>query len=365
MPDTNFDKAAPAWTLTWDADWVTSVCFVGPTRRVAAGNNLGQILVWDLPEKTGAPVPSPQRRLDGHTNVVSRLVATTDGRWLISSSYDHTIRYWDMQAPAKGNQPMVLNERAIAYAEERKRNGAKVPPPLNATVETQSSARMLEGHHEWVNGLALGRNDKLLIGADDAGDVIVWEREAGKELRRWKVKGWSYAVALSPDDKQVAVTERLPLIFDSGRYAGVKLWDAATGQVQHDLSAAFKGEHLSAAAYSLDGKILALGRGGETESGKVTLVDPATGKKIRELTPGHLGGVTDVTFHPDGKHLASTGRDTLVRIWDVASGKMLKELGKSRGGQSKDWYHAVSFSADGRWLVAADMAGAVQVWALG
>ena len=86
--------------------------------------------------------------------------------------------------------------------------------------------------------------------------------------------------------------------------------------------------------------------------------------KVRELTPGHQSGVTDLVFHPDGKHLASTGRDTVVRIWNTADGKMLKELGKPRGGQFKDWFHAISFSADGRWLAAADMAGAVQVWSL-
>ncbi len=269
-----------------------------------------------------------------------------------------------MKAPATGSEQIVLNARAIADAIARKGSGIKVPAPLNAKVETQPSVRTLDGHKEWVNGMALGRNGKLLVSGDDAGDVIVWDREAGKELRRWKVKGWTYAVALSPDDKQVAVTERLPLVFDSGRHAGVKLWDAATGQMQHDLSAAFKGEHLSAAAYSLDGKILAVGRGGETESGKVTLVDPTTGKKVRELTPGHQSGLTDLAFHPDGKHLASCGRDTVVRIWETASGKMVKELGKGRGGQFKDWIHALSFSDDGRWLAGADMAGAVLVWSL-
>ena len=53
----SFDKAALAWTLTWDADWVTAVCFVGATRHVAAGNNLGQIMLWELPEKAGVPAP--------------------------------------------------------------------------------------------------------------------------------------------------------------------------------------------------------------------------------------------------------------------------------------------------------------------
>jgi WD40 repeat protein len=367
MTDTiSFDKAALAWTLTWDADWVTAVCFVGNTRRVAAGNNLGQILLWDLPEKVGEAAPSPLRRLDGPTNAITRLVSTADGRWLISSSFDHTIRYWDTQAEAKGSEGLVLNARAIADAQARKGSGLKVPPPLNATVEKQPSARTIEAHRDWVNALTLGRNDKLLVSGDDTGDVIVWDRAAAKELKRWKVKGWCYALALSPDDKQVCVTERVPRVFDSGRHSGAKLWDAATGEMQRDLSADLKDMHIAAAAYSSDGKLLALARGGEIDgnNGKVYLFDPATGKNVGELAPGHLNGATDVAFHPDGKHLASAGRDTTVRLWNLEDGKQVKELGKGRGGQSKDWIHAVSFSADGRWLAAADMAGAVQIWTL-
>jgi WD40 repeat protein len=358
----DFGKAALAWSLPWDADWVTAVCFPGPTGRLAAGNNLGQILLWELPAEAGTPAPSPVRRLDGHTNAITRLRATADGRWLISASYDHTIRYWDLQAPAGGGAAVVLNSRAREQAAGRR--GGKVPPPLEAKVQTQQAARVLTGHREWVTGLTLGRDDHLLLSGDDGGQVIVWDRPAGKEVRRWQAKGWSYAVALAPDNKQALVAERIPLVFDSGRHAGVKLWDVTTGQVQRDLGPDFKGIYLAAAAYSPDGKLLALGRGGEVDglSGKVFLVDPATGKKVRELAPGHQYGVTDLAFHPDGRHLASSGRDTVVRIWDTAGGKLVKELGKPRGGQFKDWIHAVSFAADGRRLAAADMAGAVQVW---
>jgi len=358
----NFDKAALAWTLPWDADWITAVRFLGPTRRVAAGNNLGQILVWDLPEKAGAPVPVPVRRLDGHTNVISRLLSTADGRWLISASYDHSIRFWDLQAAPKGNDTVILNARAIAEANPRA--GRKAPPPLEVKVQTQQAARVFEGHREWVTGLALSRDGSLIVSGDDGGDVIAWDQATGKELKRWKVKGWVYALALSPDTNQVLVSERKPLIFDSGRHAGIKLWDRTTGEAQRDLGPTFKDMHIAAAAYSPDGKLLALGRGGELDglNGKVFLVDPTSGKKVRELGPGHLNGATDVTFHPDGKHLASTGRDTVVRVWDTSTGKLVKELGKGRGGQFKDWLHAVSFSADGRWLAAGDMIGAVQIW---
>ena len=185
-------------------------------------------------------------------------------------------------------------------------------------------------------------------------------------VKRWQVKGWAYAVALSPDQKQACVTERLPLVFDSGRHAAVRLWDATTGEAKTNLSALkeFKDGQLGSAAYSLDGKLLAVGRGGEAAglNGKVMLLDPASGKVVKELAPPHQDGVTDLAWHPDGKHLASAGRDTVVRIWEAASGKLVSEVGKGRGGQFKDWICAIHWSPDGAWLAAADMAGAVQVW---
>ena len=91
----NFDQAKLLWSLPWDADWVSAVSFIGP-RRVAAGNHLGEILVWELPEnpepapeppadknKSGSgekserplhAAPPPARQLVGHTNVINRCV---------------------------------------------------------------------------------------------------------------------------------------------------------------------------------------------------------------------------------------------------------------------------------------------------
>jgi WD40 repeat protein len=362
----NFAKPTQAWNLPWDADWVTAVAWLGPTRRVAAGNNLGQILLWELPEKPSGAAPKPVARLDGHTNVISHLAATPDGKTLLSASYDHTVRYWTI--PDKlpdATESVSLNARTIE--ELKRRRASKLPSPLEAKVGVLKPARTLTEHKEWVVAMGLSRDGESLITGDDGGHVVVWEVARGEPKMRWKVpKGWVYAAALSPDAKQACVTERLPLVFDSGRHAAVKLWDAAAGAVAKDLSAAkeFKGHHMAAAAYSPDGKTLAILRGGESNgpSGKPVLVDPVSGKVLKELAPGHLDGGTALAWHPDGKHLASAGRDTLVRVWEAAAGKLVAEVGKGRGGQFKDWICDVSWSADGNWLAAADQAGAVQVW---
>jgi WD40 repeat protein len=357
-----FADAKLVWTLPWDADWVTAITFVG-NNRVAAGNKLGDILVWNLPDVADAKTPPPPvRRLVGHTNEITRMLITPDQKTLISASNDRTIKYWDMTADNGDAGLVVLNERARYEAESRKK---KMPDAVEVKVQVQKHSLELLGHKDWVLGLSMTPDGKTLVTGDDKGIVIVWDRAVGKEIRRWKLTGWAWGLGVSPDGKAVTISERIPLVFDSGARSGLKIWNAETGEVKADLSKEIK-ERMCSAAYSPDGKWLAVCRGGEANglSGKVTLLDPATGKKIRETNPGHLDGATDLAFHPDGKHIFSSGRDTLVKIWRLEDGKHVRDIGQGRGGQFKDWICAIAISPDGKRLATADMAGMVHVWAL-
>ncbi len=120
------------------------------------------------------------------------------------------------------------------------------------------------------------------------------------------------------------------------------LWDAAGGKRIAVLEAPMG--RADCLAFSPDGRLLAAS--GRLDMA-ILLFDPASGKlrrKLEERTNAAYGGIA---FHADGRSLASAGPDGLVRLWDVAAGKVRSLLRGHAGMVGK-----VAFSADGRTIAA-------------
>ena len=67
--------------------------------------------------------------------------------------------------------------------------------------------------------------------------------------------------------------------------------------------------------------------------------------------------ITSVVISPNGQFVAAGSRDTVVRIWDVATGVLVKRL---RG--HKDSVYSVAFTPDGKGLVSGSLDKTLKFW---
>jgi WD40 repeat protein len=110
------------------------------------------------------------------------------------------------------------------------------------------------------------------------------------------------------------------------------------------------------AAYSPDGKIIVTG-----DRDWITLRESATGKIIRELTIDDRD-LTGFLFSHDGKKLAAVCfGGSSAHVWDLATFKKVLDARMGGGSGGGDWSSAAAFSADDKTLSAAT-SSTVFVW---
>jgi WD40 repeat protein len=110
----------------------------------------------------------------------------------------------------------------------------------------------------------------------------------------------------------------------------------------------FEGHQAGVSSLALaGGKLIA--SGGEN----VRLWDAATAKQVRAIASSGAA----IALSPDGKTLATAGRDRLVRLWDVSTGK---ETGQLTGHRHQ--VKGLAFSPDGKLLASGDAQATVRIW---
>jgi WD40 repeat protein len=205
-------------------------------------------------------------------------------------------------------------------------------------------------HPNLVDSVAFdATGDVLATGCHD-GNLRVWDVPkaaatktiaAHIQTQPQNVQHPIYAVVWTPDHKQI-----LTASYDKS----LKLWDAASGNVVREFKPAPEPkpgdkveppkepvghrDQVFSAAFTKDGKLMATGSSDRT----VKLWDVGSGKVIREFpnpdqkstfpgepAPSHPGWVMAVRFTPDDKFLVSAGPAPRYRgylaVWSVADGK--------------------------------------------
>jgi WD40 repeat protein len=354
--------------------------FVSPdASRVAVGWSDGSADVYSL------FLNARLARFLGPPKPVSALAYSPDSRSVAVGAGDGSVRIWRAggaeSAYAELGSRIVWDQPAVWYD----RVTVVTPPGLVRTLSLPelapaSTARIPVPRYARYTNAWLSPSGNTVVMTRTDGRADVWDLRANRRIASLVALPGALAAVDNRDRRMILldgenneliglqthgytpITERARFCrgqWHAGRFSDdgsivvagatcgeLLAWNARTGKL---LRRVMLGGQITGLALSHDKRTAAVA----SPEGRLTLVDLPTG--AQRTIPGAPRGINSLDFGAGDRTLAAGVDDRTVRVWDVHSGRLLRELSLQAPG-------AVRFTPDGRRLVTAELTGALSAF---
>ena len=294
------------------------------------------------------------------------LAVDSEGKRFASGGWNGTTQVWDLET---GKVLATLRQggeyvNAVAFSPDGQflATGGNDPAGWIQIWEiaTGRRTRIIPGHADEVLSLAYSRDGTQLLSSSYDKTARLWDVVTGQEIRKFVGHSWwVWSAAFSSDESQIVT---------AGHDGTVIVWEidsdkrsaAFSGHTGPVFSATFSPDGKQVVSAGFDRRVLAWSPDDLRPVDFKTLVEGTSppSARFREFA-GHNDAVKSVGFSPDGQLLVSAGQDNTIRVWDFASGQMVKTF-RGHGGKVQ----AALFLADGKRILSASHDHSIREWSI-
>lgn len=297
--------------------WVTSLTCpqqTGSYIKVVSTSRDGTAIAWRAnPDRHDAQndYAIPDRRLEGHTGFVSCVSMAHTGEYAVTSSWDRSLRLWDL------------------------RTG-------------QCQHKFLK-HTKDVLAVAFSPDDRQIVSGGRDNIIRVWNvmGECMHEFARDSHTDWVSSLCFSPS------LER-PLVVSGGWDNKVKVWDLANGKCLHTLVG--HTNYVSTVTVSPDGSLCASGG----KEGVAHLWEVNNGEPLFKINVD--APINQIAFSPNRFWMCVATEKTL-RVYDLESKSVIVELAPETSVKSPECT-CIAWSADGDTLYSGYTDNIIRAWSV-
>lgn len=282
---------------------------------------------------------------------IRRVCVSQDGTWIAAGGQTNQLQLWQTGMPESPARVIEIPGKrssvdSMCFAPDNSRLaiGRVDRQIFEYSLKDLTKVSQLQGHEEFVRGLAYNPSGQRLASTSGDGTLRVWNLAADflGNIKTTVNESRAYnTLAVSSDGQKIAAAgnDRSIQIFDDQLRPVRKLPIKHLGQI---LTIDWSPENAKIASAGLDRSV----RIWNAENGESQL-----------LKPPHLAEIHRVAFSRDGNWLVSAGVDRVVRVWDLSLGTRVEDL---FGHNSA--IISLRFSQDGRWLASGAVDGSLILW---